>query len=262
MFRFINTAPRAPGASAPRRVYPVEVVPSPFKMAFEMRLRRHARLKSGRCVHLAAPSDFEVAESVWSWPMSCTTASGGLMRGYRRRMVSAGAGVVLLATVPAVTPGAPARHQTRSASRLDELRGRSASGRAGSRSRYRRVFANNAKARVAASTCVCSTQRGSLKMGSSRSSRASQHAWRPGRSGVASSTFVGASELPGELDYPVESSGPAGRRSAQRLERVGVPFARMTVTDVEQSLMGATTRRARVSVDVRVEQAESAEEAP
>jgi hypothetical protein len=73
--------------------------------------------------------------------------------------------------------------------------------------------------------------------------------------------LVGASELPGELDYPVESSGPADVVRAA-LGRVGVPFARMTVTDVEQSPMGGDHPAARVSVDVRVEQAESAEEAP
>ncbi len=72
--------------------------------------------------------------------------------------------------------------------------------------------------------------------------------------------LFGSSELPGKVEYPVESSGPADVvRTA--LGRLGVPFDVMTVSDLDQSPMGSAHAAARVTVAVRGE-APSSEEAP
>jgi DNA-binding transcriptional LysR family regulator len=61
--RFINTAPERLALRA-ARVYPVEVVPSPFKMAFEMHLAWHARLSQDAAHTWLRRVISEVAESV------------------------------------------------------------------------------------------------------------------------------------------------------------------------------------------------------
>ena len=73
--------------------------------------------------------------------------------------------------------------------------------------------------------------------------------------------IVGASELPGALEYPVESSGPADVLRAA-LARLGVPFRTLRVRDVEQSPMGSAHPGARVSVGVSGELPSNGEEAP
>lgn len=73
--------------------------------------------------------------------------------------------------------------------------------------------------------------------------------------------LTGVSELPGAVDYPVESTGPADVVRAV-LGGLGVPFQRMTVSDVEQSPLGSAHAAARVSIGIRGELMQSSEETP